>query len=253
MDFGWKGIWKGYLNPYRSQRCPACDGSGYNPETKAIADAWYDHAGFGSRWGYDYYTAPDGSPASRRPWRIRGDCRRWLHDLTQDEVDALVEEGQLHDLTHAFIPGQGWQPKDPPYHPTAAEVNEWSRHGMGHDAINEHTCVEVRAKRLGVWGHCAQCGGEGEIWASEEVKAQADAWEDYEPPTGPGWQLWETTSEGSPQSPVFATPEDLASWCAENATLFACVTASREKWLEMIQREDGVDVGSMMMFVTQAP
>lgn len=31
-----------------------------------------------------------------------------------------------------------------------------------------------------------------------------------EPPEGEGWQVWETVSEGSPISPVFATAEELA-------------------------------------------
>lgn len=37
-----------------------------------------------------------------------------------------------------------------------------------------------------------------------------DDWEHTEPPTGEGWQVWETVSEGSPVSPVFATAEELA-------------------------------------------
>lgn len=31
----------------------------------------------------------------------------------------------------------------------------------------------------------------------------------YPVPTGPGWQVWETVSEGSPATPVFATKEEL--------------------------------------------
>lgn len=31
----------------------------------------------------------------------------------------------------------------------------------------------------------------------------------YEPPEGEGWQVWETVSEGSPTTPVFATREEL--------------------------------------------
>jgi hypothetical protein len=32
LDFNWpaKMIWKGYLNPYHSQKCKLCDGGGYN-------------------------------------------------------------------------------------------------------------------------------------------------------------------------------------------------------------------------------
>jgi hypothetical protein len=33
LDFKWSinQIWKGYINPYHSQECKACDGGGYNP------------------------------------------------------------------------------------------------------------------------------------------------------------------------------------------------------------------------------
>jgi hypothetical protein len=34
----------------------------------------------------------------------------------------------------------------------------------------------------------------------------------YDPPKGRGWQIWETVSEGSPISPVFATSEKLVAW-----------------------------------------
>ena len=56
------------------------------------------------------------------------------------------------------------------------------------------------------------------------------------PPTGDGWQLWETVTEGSPISPVFATPEELADWLvsADNDTSITKGT-TREQWLAMIQ------------------
>ncbi len=56
------------------------------------------------------------------------------------------------------------------------------------------------------WGVCRRCDGEG---VHPEAKEASDAWQDYEPPEGEGWQMWETTSEGSPITPVFATAEGL--------------------------------------------
>lgn len=38
----------------------------------------------------------------------------------------------------------------------------------------------------------------------------------FDVPTGGGYQIWETVSEGSPITPVFETPEELARWCVEN-------------------------------------
>jgi hypothetical protein len=63
-------------------------------------------------------------------------------------------------------------------------------------------------------------------------------WTFLEPPTGEGYQLWETTSEGSPQSPVFKTFDELCEWCADNATTFASYTATASEWKQML--EDGI-------------
>lgn len=65
-----------------------------------------------------------------------------------------------------------------------------------------------------------------------------------DPPVGEGFQLWETTTEGSPMSPVFVSPEELAAWCEENATVFADAKASAADWMKMIQADCfGVRVG----------
>ena len=66
------------------------------------------------------------------------------------------------------------------------------------------------------------------------VEAVAKLKELCEPPTGEGYQLWETTSEGSPVSPVFASLDELCEWCEENATTFASFKATKEQWKEML-------------------
>jgi len=51
------------------------------------------------------------------------------------------------------------------------------------------------------------------------------------------WMMYEDTSEGTPISPAFATPEELAFWLAENgASAFAGMTATYEQWLATIRR-----------------
>lgn len=46
--------------------------------------------------------------------------------------------------------------------------------------------------------------------------------------------MYETTSEGTPISPAFRTPEELARWLADNkASAFGSMTASYESWLEV--------------------
>ena len=53
----------------------------------------------------------------------------------------------------------------------------------------------------------------------------AKGWQPQEPPVGPGYQLWETTSEGSPMSPVFATLAELAAWFGQHGLNAAKMTA----------------------------
>lgn len=55
------------------------------------------------------------------------------------------------------------------------------------------------------------------------------------PPKGEGYQLWETTTEGSPMSPVFTTLDELCEWCEINATTFAHFKATKEQWKSMLE------------------
>ena len=53
--------------------------------------------------------------------------------------------------------------------------------------------------------------------------------------------MYEDTSEGTPISPAFKTPEELARWLADNgASAFADCTASYEHWLNTINRGGAV-------------
>lgn len=57
---------------------------------------------------------------------------------------------------------------------------------------------------------------------------------DYMPPESRGewFQMYETCTEGTPISPPFATPEELARWLADNnASAFGRMTATYEQWL----------------------
>jgi len=67
------------------------------------------------------------------------------------------------------------------------------------------------------------------------------------------YMMYEDTSEGTPISPAFATPEELARWLADTgAGAFANMTASYEAWLRvarggyapsMIMDSDGIQSG----------
>jgi hypothetical protein len=72
----------------------------------------------------------------------------------------------------------------------------------------------------------------------EEWNGQRPKAEDYMPAWPEGdrthCQMYETTTEGTPISPVFATPEELARWLADNgASAFGDMTADYEHWLRV--------------------
>lgn len=221
LNFDWPigTIWYGYMCPYKSVPCPSCDRQGYNPETTAIAKAWYD--------------GPEGG---------------WCQSLTQDEVDALADKWRLPKYTHrprtpeqeAALQkqpkslGRYYLKKANGYRPTAEEINRDYRKGMGHDAINRWICIEARARRLGVWGKCKRCKGAGRLWFSARVKKLAENWRPKQPPKGPGYQLWGTTSEGEPMTPVFKTLDALCAYAAEQVSTFSNHYASKEAWRKML-------------------
>ena len=58
--------------------------------------------------------------------------------------------------------------------------------------------------------------------------------------------MYEDCSEGTPISPAFATPEELAHWLVDNgASAFGGMTATYEQWLATCKR--GWSVGSVFI------
>ena len=261
LDFNWQEnkVWEGYLNPHyaKSHDCKACAGIGYSPDARRLKDQWYGYAPFSPE---DRGSTPflPTHPAviafaernvSHSPRyygggevEIHREARRladlwnlsWSNHLNADDVAALIENGRLIDLTHTWTQESGWQPKEPAYVPTPEEVNVWSiSGGFGHDSINQWIVVKAECKRLGINHECPECNGEGIIWDSPEDKQAAENWTPTQPPVGYGYQIWETVSEGSPISKVFATPEELArqmagkQWGADKGS-------SYETWLRFI-------------------
>ena len=258
LDFQWplNKVWSGFVNPHHTAtKCPHCDGTGSSPKARELKDRWYGYVEFRPEdhgsvpFSPDHPTIKARAERNARPdpelrW---GGCDvgreaqrladlfngQWSHHLNDADVAALLEGGRLMDLTHSWTPGEGWKAKVPAYIPTAAEVNAWSIAGMGHDSINQWLVTKAECARLGVATECEHCGGEGEHWPSEEARKLYDDWKSSEPPAGDGYQIWETVSAGSPISPVFATPEDLAAymagrqWGADKGTPY-------ETWLKFI-------------------
>lgn len=263
MNFRWplNKVWKGFINPLpHAPQCSDCQGTGYSPQAKHLSDQWYGHdAAFDPRsTGSEPFTPETLEVRARAEWNVKShpeyyggvsehaivrEAQRlcdhwnsgWSHHLDDSDVAALIEADRLYDFTHTWTQGKGWQPKDPKPIPTAREVNLWSLCGFGHDACNQWACIKAKCKRLGYPDTCATCKGEGCVWESDSAKQAYENWEEEEPPTGEGWQMWETTSEGSPISPVCESPEALARWLVDNkASAFGGDGATYDQWLNMI-------------------
>jgi len=160
----------------KSVKCESCDGDGMNPETKKISDDWY---------AFDNARYVNVSPTRRY------NDNAWGNHITQDEVEVLVKHGRLWDFmkdqrkvvfdeeTNQWMT---WNDADErvqceaPKMPTADEVNHRSQTGHVHDSLNQWICVEHRAKRLGVYGKCEHCHGEGHIYVEDEATVALQLW-----------------------------------------------------------------------------
>lgn len=261
LDFDWplNKVWGGFKNPFYTQsiECPDCKGNGSSPEYQHLHDLWYGNAPFkpedrGSKpflptdelvWRFakrNVSNAPAyygiGETAIMREAQRLCDLfnSEWMYHLNQQDVDALLKGDRLWDFTHIWTQGKGWEPKDPPYVPTPEEVNKWSISGFGHDSSNAWIVISAECDRLGYEKSCKHCDGEGCLWPTREIKQMAEDWTSIEPPTGEGYQIWETVSEGSPISPVFEKPEDLAEWMANHPWNTCDKDTTKKQWLKFI-------------------
>lgn len=212
INFKWKlnRAWKGYILPYRTIECEYCDGTGMSPEYKELERKWFN-------W----------NNTERNALRL---------NLNQDDVDVLWNEGRLRG--------------DFKEKPTYQEVNEWEKNSpFGHDMINRMIIFKnrINKKSDNIKSkleennnpcYCKYCNGEGYYYENDKIKELADNWEQYEPPIGNGYQLWEGVSEGSPITPVFETKEELAEYCSKHIHYFAYDFASKEEWIKMINRDN---------------
>ncbi len=261
LDFDWpiNKIWDGFENPLHiATKCGVCDGSGSSGPARRLKDTWYGNAPFRpeDRGSTPFLTTDEvivaraTSNVTRSPeyygrgeQAIEREARRlcglfngqWSHHLNDDDVYALIVEGRLFDFTHCWSPKKHrWQPRVPFVLPTAREVNAWSLCGFGHDLINQWICVRAECKRVGVPHECLVCKGEGEHWPSAAAKQAYEDWQPTPPPTGEGFQMWQTVSEGSPISPVFATARELADYLVANPYGIDKGTTA-EQWLKFIE------------------
>ncbi|WP_063764786.1 hypothetical protein [Streptomyces sp. NRRL F-5053] len=241
LDFDWplNKLWDGFLMPDRfdEDKCPDCK-NGYSPYAQNLFDLWHGYLPFSPESTgsmplrhdtpavracaeHNVSHAPDfygtGEAAIVREGQRLAELwnRQWSHHLTQDDVNALVAAGRLKEFTHTWNPEDGWQAIEPRVVPTAEQINEWSLSSRGHDEINARVVIRNRCEHEGFHYTCPNCQGHSTLEKYTGQRAEAEAWEPTDPPEGEGWQLWETFSEGSPISPVFASVDGLAGWMSD--------------------------------------
>ena len=201
MDFDWPmdRPWRGFLNPHyaKSHNCAACGGSGETVAAQRVGDLMS-------------LVMLSGDDAARNK------CHPYLQEAPLYNTRGKICGADMVALTNGLA-GQ----KHPP---------------LGYCSSDRWSAKKKLVAAAGLpedWGICPACKGEGTVWDSPADKQASEDWERSEPPTGPGYQIWETVSEGSPISPVFATPEELAQhmtktrWGADKGS-------SVETWLRFI-------------------
>jgi hypothetical protein len=210
LKFDWPigKVWMGYVNPYNSIECPYCNATGGSKEAQELENKWFNWDG----------------PREKA----------WQHNLDEDDIKELIKNDRLKDLTYEFKDNKWVKIENKIITPEM--VNEWSYKNFGHDAINRWICIKAKCKKMGVPERCKHCEGDGFIFANDKVKKLYKNWEKIEPPKGNGYQLWETTSEGSPKSPVFKNVKDLAKWLCDNkVSIFGKDMCSAEEWEKCIK------------------
>ena len=201
LDFKWpeNKVWGGYLNPYyaKSRDCEACNGRGETFARQRLGDIIS-------------LLMLSGTDA------LRGECHPYLRHSPLYATRGMTCGRDMAELTAALA---GREP---------------SR--LGHDSCDKWSAKKKVIAAAGLpetWGLCPACSGSGTAWDSPEDEQAAEAWERTEPPAGDGYQIWETVSEGSPISPVFATPEALAEYMNGRAW-GGDKGCSYESWLNFI-------------------
>jgi hypothetical protein len=247
MTFDWplNKVWKGYLNPHYRE-CP-----------KAATNECHAGSTNAGKWmdAICRFLALIGEQAVEEPYadklRARGQIfpHPYLRDFPQaprtqipheivarlrelEQREAMAEHlrylqqhpPQLLPFTEElvqFVTGLAGRKPDPPFGGNL----EWDLQ----KALLKAAGIDPESK----WGICKVCDGHG---IDPAVRETYESWQPEPPPEGPGYQLWSTTSEGAPISPVLGTLDALCAWAETNATTFAHFKTTAAKWKEMLTK-----------------
>jgi hypothetical protein len=162
--------------------------------------------------------------------------RRYLQALVQLILVAGFDG--LRGVKHPWLVNCGMCPAEPPTSEMAKLTSGLAGRdlsSLGHDALDrwatEKKIIEAAGLDPKTWGICQVCGGDA---IDPAVRTAYEAWKEYDPPVGDGFQLWEDTSEGSPISQVFDTLDALCDWAETHATTFGSAKTSAAEWKRML-------------------
>lgn len=93
-------------------------------------------------------------------------------------------------------------------------------------------CIDDRDDR------CDECKKYAKIMGIEFHKSDCPDYKKlHDPPKGDGYQCWESTSEGSPISPVFKTLDELCAWLAKNSGDTVLRDYTKKDWMNALQEK----------------
>lgn len=270
LDFSWPigRVWHGYINPYYKKHattCQHCEGYGESPEMRLLSKKWYGSAPFHpSETGSTPHTkdhpsirayaernvknSPSfygtGEESIQREAQRLADLfnGQWSHHLSQEDVEAGWNGRGFMYLSHMRDEKTNrWVRNPNAKMPTAKEVNDMTaspRYGL--DGPDMYSIIMARARKMKIKTRCRHCKGSGTLWDDPKNEWLAKRWKKMDPPKGEGYQLWGTTNEGEPMSPVFSTLEELCTWLEPNASTFGYNKTTKENWMRML--DDGMVV-----------
>lgn len=218
LNFSWpmNTVWKGFLNDvtYRPCPSPSCVNGG-TAEAHALEC-------------FARYFAIAATNSVERPVDFA--------PLKRGQAVIRNKNGYQQNYPHPYLTEMGIQDVGPGFKDLLEKlIGTPFKPGFG--GYDSHDVYWALLKKLELperWSVCGFCDGHS---IHPDDYAAYDAWKATEPPTGDGYQIWETVSEGSPISPVFDTPEKLARWMASPAHKWETDRGTTyESWLKFITR-----------------
>jgi hypothetical protein len=254
LDFDWplNKVWKGFVNPHYKP-CPADQKTCFNGETAAAQ--WLEsicrlmcvaaddahrnlpRQNVNMNVPHPYMTEFPQAPRYEVPQhkkdefdKLEGSARmtayyRYMESIPNHERVVRPSKDFLELMN-------GLMGKDAP--DGSGPFNDY----FGKSYLLYFRLIKAAGLKKKEWGVCPVCKGDKLDPAAKEVY---DAWKNYDPPEGPGYQLWETVSEGSPISPVFSTKEEFIAYLvSQGYSQKASENFSESGWAPSMVTSNGV-------------